>query len=273
VTWYQSRSRLGFLRFFLATIVSSRPPSRSSFAAVAALLPPAPPLFTSASADPSAPSAVAQIRPLHVHHRRNRPDPRPSSRIPAAARPPSRKQPLPASASGVPGQLRPAALPSAAGASATGGSGRTRPFIPLPRASLGSCAQPRFPLPRAPLPRADLGGPAPSFLCCGCLCRGRIWADPRSARVSCAQPQPSSVVCTCLHLLHATNSCCREDLCNCHRPDNHAAKQSADPDLRRRRRHLRPASSPSAPCAGGCHCGQTVQLVFRDQALRQLVQL
>jgi hypothetical protein len=44
-----------------------------------------------------------------------------------------------------------------------------------------------------------------------------------------------------------------------------------DPDLRC---HLLcPASSPSAPCAGGCHCGQTVQLGFRDQDLRQLVQL
>jgi hypothetical protein len=44
-----------------------------------------------------------------------------------------------------------------------------------------------------------------------------------------------------------------------------------DPDLRRRL--LRPASSPSAPCASGCHCGQPVQLGFRDQDLRQLVQL
>jgi hypothetical protein len=86
----------------------------------------------------------------------------------------------------------------------------------------GSC--PFLPLPRAPMPRADLGEPAPS-----CLYRGRIWADPASAAgrrsppstPACCARLPSSAV---VRLLHATNSRCRgEDLCNCHRPDNHAA--------------------------------------------------
>jgi hypothetical protein len=169
VTWYQRRSRLGFLRFFLATIVSSRPPSRSSFAAVAA--------FLRRRRGPSSTCAA----PVHIRLR--------GSRLP---RPPSRRSGRCTStiAETVLIRGRPRGsqlLPVRRRGSSPfpplppvdlGGPGRTRPFIPLPRASLGrsrlSCAQPRFPLPRAPLPRADLGGPAPSFLCCGCLCRGLV---------------------------------------------------------------------------------------------------
>jgi hypothetical protein len=152
-----------------------------------------------------------------------------------------------------------------------------------PRGSLLLPVRRRGSSPFPPLPRADLGGPAPSCLCRGCLCRGRLWADPAPSCLCCWPPlfavhtfllrpaaissipgsrRPSSAPACCarlsssavVRLLHATNSHCRgEDLCNCHRPDNDTANS-----LRIRicavvccalpRRHLRRA--PVAAIAG-----------------------
>jgi hypothetical protein len=122
--------------------------------------------------------------------RHPRPDPWPSSRFPAAARPPPR---IPARSASV--LADPGCCPSAVADPAPSRLCRERIWPSWPPLSA---------VPAAP---------------------GRTFFHPRQ----CCARLPSSAVVRLLRpvavsLLHAANSCCRrEDLCNCHRSDNHAA--------------------------------------------------